>query len=114
MSIVSALMLLACASESMGQPKDWTVTWQDNSDNESEFVLYQFDTTLPTPDWIVVGIFAPDIETAIVSVDISKGDRFGISARNPAGESGKATHTVDPKYIRIPAMPGFINLIPTL
>jgi hypothetical protein len=112
LSLLSLLFVIACTSNSFGQPKDWTVTWSDNSDNESEFVLYQFDTSLPTPDWIVVAILPPDTETAVIQMDATNGALVGLAARNPAGESGRATHTIDPKYIRIPAMPGFIDFTP--
>jgi hypothetical protein len=112
LSLVSLLMLLACAEKSFGEPKDWTVTWSDNSDNESEFVLYQFDTTLAAPDWVVVATLAANTELAVVQFDATKGDRVALTARNPAGESGMAVHTIDPIYIRIPAMPGFMDFTP--
>ena len=112
LSLMSVLFLIACTSNVMGQPKDWTVTWSDNSDNESEFVLYQFDTTLATPDWVEVAVMAADTEVAIIQLDATKGPQVALTARNPAGESGKATHQIDSKYFLIPAMPGFIDFIP--
>jgi len=112
LSILSVLFVVACSTNVIGQPKDWTVTWSDNSDNESEFVLYQFDTTLATPDWVEIAVMAADTELAIVSLDATKGDQVALTARNPAGESGKATHKIDSKYFIIPAMPGFIDFKP--
>ena len=113
LSILSVLTLIACStSESWGEPKEWTVTWTDNSDNESEFVLYQFDETLSTPDWKVIATFPADTTSSMVILDASKGARVGLSARNPAGESGMATHQIDSKYFIIPAMPGIIDFKP--
>jgi hypothetical protein len=113
LSLITLVMAIACTSEVFSEPKDWTVTWADNSDNESDFALYQFDTTLATPDWVLVAVLPADTETAVIQLDASNGSTVSLTARNPAGESGRATHTIDSKFFLIPAMPGFIDFTPT-
>jgi hypothetical protein len=111
-SILSILFVVACSTDVIGQPKDWTVTWTDNSDNEEAFILYQYDESLATPAWVELAVLPPNTEIAVIEADATKGATFGLSARNTAGESGRAEHTIDPIYIRIPAMPGFLDFKP--
>lgn len=113
LSLLSVLFIVACNSSSFGQPKEWTVTWSDNSNNEAEFIFYQLDESVTPAVWVEKARFPAESTSGIAVLDATKGLTVGLSAINPAGESGKAQAVIDSKYVIVPAMPGIINILPS-
>lgn len=111
LSLLSLVALWACTSV-QAEPKEWAVTWTDNSDNEVEFVFYQWDETLATPGWVVKAVFPANTQAGSATLDATQGARVALTAKNDAGESGRAETVIDSRYYAIPAMPTLKNVIP--
>jgi len=88
---IIALMFAASAS-----PASLTLSWKDNSDNETGFIVERKTGSGP---WVAIHQTAPDIETYIdPSVEFGILYTYRVKAYNSSGESGytnEATGQVD-------------------